>query len=323
MKLITNNPWGAITRAVRKLPGRCRIAVAYFGRGAANLLPLKQGSVLVIDFSEASVKSGRVDPAEVLRLIKHGVEVHSVSNLHAKVFVAGQTVFIGSTNASQSSAGTLIEALAQTRDKAFVRQATAFVESLRGEHITPEHARQMEKLYKPPAWGTGRPRTRKARSTASAPTPTHARTWVTQLKTEPWTDAELAAEGRGYPIAKRQLKSTRRFDVEDFAWSKADFARRVKKHDLVVQVTKGPDRRIVVSPPERVLHIQAYSAKKGVSGSVVFTEEPRGLRHKTLAQVRKALGRDTVYLRRKSYLTLLDAPIVVHRLFQLWPNLSS
>ena len=112
MQLITETPWAALTRAVKKSPDKCQVAVAYFGQGASKLLPLRKGSVLVLNFSEGNIKSGAVCPAEVLILIKKGVEVHSVENLHAKVFVIGQSAYVGSTNVSKGSAGILIEAVA-------------------------------------------------------------------------------------------------------------------------------------------------------------------------------------------------------------------
>jgi|ERR1017187_265865 hypothetical protein len=162
MKLLTDEPWKAITRAVRKSPGKCRVAVAYFGRAASKLLPLRRSSVLVIDFSEGAVRAGQVCPNEVLRLLRRGVEVHSVTNLHAKVFVVGKAVFVGSTNVSQSSANTLVEAVVHCADPALVRQSVKFVESLLGEHITPEYAQQMAKIYRPPKITGGARKTRTA-----------------------------------------------------------------------------------------------------------------------------------------------------------------
>jgi hypothetical protein len=56
--LVTTAPWDRIQSLVNKQPGRCHVAVAYFGSGASKLLPLKTGSVLVIDMSERGREIG-------------------------------------------------------------------------------------------------------------------------------------------------------------------------------------------------------------------------------------------------------------------------
>jgi hypothetical protein len=58
------------------------------------------------------------------------VEVHSVENLHAKVFVAGARALVGSTNVSFTSATGLVEALLETSDREPVRQCRDCVKSL-------------------------------------------------------------------------------------------------------------------------------------------------------------------------------------------------
>ena len=254
----------------------------------------------------------------MLVLLRRGVEVHSVTNLHAKVFVVGASVFVGSTNVSQSSANTLVEAVVHGTHPALARQSAKFVESLLGEHVTLEYAQQMAKIYRPPKIVGGARKTRKAAKLA----PGHARTWVVQLSRSE-RDIEAAfAEHQGRPIARRRLLSPRRFEVENFSWTGAVFARRVKSGDLVVQVLKETPRRFMVSPPERVLYIKNYTSSKGNRSSIIFLETPKVLRRKTLPQVRKTLGHAAALLRPKSNLTLLRDAQLNHRLHQLWPNLS-
>src|SRR5687768_6337988 len=86
-RFVTRDLWPSITSAVRKARGRCHAAVAYFGRGGAKRLPLSRGGTLVVDMSLAAVKSGQTRPADVLPLLRRGVAVYSVENLHAKVVV--------------------------------------------------------------------------------------------------------------------------------------------------------------------------------------------------------------------------------------------
>src|SRR6185312_8114473 len=71
-------------------------------------------------------------------------------NLHAKVYVLGDRAFIGSANASQSSAHRLLEAMVSTSDPATVRRAREFVERLCKEELSPASLLQLQKLYRPP-----------------------------------------------------------------------------------------------------------------------------------------------------------------------------
>ena len=169
--LVTTSPWDRIQTLVNKQPGKCHVAVAYFGSGASKLLPLKAGSVLVIDMSERAVKSGQTKPSEVSKLLRNGVEVHSVENLHAKVFVAGNRALVGSTNVSFTSATGLVEALLETTDRDPVRQCRDFVKSLLGEVIDIAHARRLQRLYRPPRFGKGsqKPGAKRTRQPAHAP----------------------------------------------------------------------------------------------------------------------------------------------------------
>ena len=94
------------------------------------MLPLPKGSKLVVDASKAAVGSGQTNPSELLILLKKGVEIYSYAGLHAKVFVIGSQLFIGSTNVSGRSQERLQEAAFHTRERAIVGEARDFVKSL-------------------------------------------------------------------------------------------------------------------------------------------------------------------------------------------------
>src|SRR5690349_2161173 len=110
MELLTNSVWKHISKAARAAKSNSDVAVAYWGGGGSKLLPLLRGSTVVVDMSLSAVRSGQTNPSDLLRLMKRGVDVHSVANLHAKVLVCGKTAFVGSANASSHSAGCLLEA---------------------------------------------------------------------------------------------------------------------------------------------------------------------------------------------------------------------
>ena len=140
--------WERITALTKKQSGKCQVAVAYFGKHASELLPLEKGSTLVVDMSRKAVGSGQTNPSEIIKLLKNGVEIHSVENLHAKVFVLGKSAIVGSTNVSQLSAGSLIEAAIETTDAAIVASCKRFVLDYAGEYITLQYARRTTRVLR-------------------------------------------------------------------------------------------------------------------------------------------------------------------------------
>jgi hypothetical protein len=108
-ELLVSDVWSRLIRTHRKGRRGAWVAVAYFGKGAARLLRLRKGSQLVVDASENAVKSGLTCPDDLIALLKRGVRIFSIANLHAKVYVFGNAALIGSANASQHSARTLVD----------------------------------------------------------------------------------------------------------------------------------------------------------------------------------------------------------------------
>jgi hypothetical protein len=283
--LITALPWSRITAAVKQKPNRCFVAVAYFS--AVNRLPLKEGSTLIVDMSETSVRSGRTNPRELLKLINKGVDVHSVGNLHAKVFVAGNRIYVGSTNASDTSAvGGLVEAVVESTDRNLVSAGRRFVKSLRGDLVTPNLARAMRRIYKPPKFGHARKRKR-ARETAAIPV--RAPLWIVQLVREAWDDDATRNERLAMPVARRRLRSSRRFRVEDFHWIGRRFLDRFDRGHSVIQVLEEDDGRCMVHAASRVIHVRRYK-HNGKSHAIVFLEVSKKQRAKNVKRLIKQIG---------------------------------
>lgn len=126
--------------------GKAFVAVPFLGKNAAKYLPITSGSVLVTRFNGAAIKSGQVDPTEVIKFLKRGVHVYNYDTLHAKVYVLGKRGFVGSANVSRTSQ-LLSEACIETNDPGMLSQARKYVESLTGDLITPEYAKSLVKLY--------------------------------------------------------------------------------------------------------------------------------------------------------------------------------
>src|SRR5438132_9345144 len=114
------------------------------------MLKLGQGDILLCALSERNAKAGLICPQEIERLQKRGVKAYISNDLHAKVYLVGDRVIVGSANASQSSAGSLDEAALLTNDFATVRQVRRWFEDRLLEPVTPEWLARCKSVYKPP-----------------------------------------------------------------------------------------------------------------------------------------------------------------------------
>lgn len=143
---VRREPWPAITSAVATANGRVRAAVAYFGAGSHELLPLKEGDTLVCDVSERAVKNGSTNPTALEQFVNQGVDVWSCEGLHAKVVVLPRRAFVGSANASKNSSERLFEAVIETTDTDEIRDLRAFVDDLCVKPVDPTELERLRKF---------------------------------------------------------------------------------------------------------------------------------------------------------------------------------
>ena len=107
----SGNPWTEIKRDLkRRGRGQIVAAVAYVGVDGPEVMPLRQGDLLICDASPRAVKSRSTSAAALRRYHKIGVAIFSVSALHAKAIAGSDFAWVGSTNASKNSETDLIEA---------------------------------------------------------------------------------------------------------------------------------------------------------------------------------------------------------------------
>ncbi len=281
---ITNDIWPKLTKAVRGSRQSCAVAVAYFGAGASRLLPLQKNSRLVVDASERAVASGQTCPADLSKLVKDGVKVYSVPNLHAKVFVLGRAAYIGSANVSNRSASQLVEAVIRTTEPSAVRAARQFVRDHCLHELTPTVLKQLAKIYRPPLVPGGK---RGKKSVKQPPNrPTLPRLLLAQLELEDWSERDQAMHNQGLVVAKKRREHPRSFELDSFRLTGKCVYQR---GDVVIQVTDEGGGSVLVTPPGNVRHVR--SRKYGNRQvSFVYLEHPSRRRRqvKTLAH---ALGR--------------------------------
>ena len=265
---ITQNIWPQMTNAVRSSRRRCIVAVAYFGAGASRLLPLPRNSRLVVDASERAVSSGQTCPADLIKLVKRGVAVYTVPNLHAKVFVLGRAVYIGSANVSTRSASQLIEAVVRTTDPNAVRDARNFVQDHCLHELTPAVLKRLSKIYRPPLLPGGKHGKRVATETFRRPT--LPRLLLAQLHLEYWSERDQALHDKALVVAKKRREHPRSFELDSFRQTGKC---KYQRGDVVIQVTDEGEGSVLVTPPGNVLYVRArQDGKRQVS--FVYLERP-------------------------------------------------
>lgn len=321
MELVHEGVWRRITSLARRQLSF--IAVAYCSKGARKLLPVAKGSVLVVDLSERAVKAGQTDPREIKKFIRAGIEVHSVENLHAKVFVLGRVAMVGSANVSSQSAHRLQEAVVQGSAPAFVAECREYVRSLRGEVVESEHADAMAKLYRPPKFAPGSwRRTSKGTRTGRATTmPAHAPLWVAQLSRIHWDEEETAQARLRRPHARRKIDK-RRDTLEEFSWPGSPLYESLKERDLVLQITKESNGVEYVSQAAHVVLIRRYRAggKRRYRRMIVFLAVPRGSRRRRKARLLRVLGTEGKALRKLASARQIRDEYTVHAILSQWPQ---
>lgn len=310
--LITGSVWGRIKK-LSKSPSPALAAVPYFGGGASDLLKLREGSVLVVKFDREAIGSGQVDPREIVKAIKRGVEVHSCSNLHAKVYVFGNTAVVGSSNVSRHSENNLLEACVETTERKVVANAKKFVRSLMGDKVGLEYAEKMIPFYRPPMNSIKRGAGIKGKKK----TPSHSDLWLVSLVQRGWQDVDYEQEEKGRPTAEKAMKNRRSSELEDFQWSGGKILERYKVGQRVIQCTKTDDDKVLVSPPSRIVSIRRYTVK-GKKRAIVYLEVPKKYRRRQLASFLRSLGASAKQLGNPRRTKQIRDPDLIYTLGRLW-----
>lgn len=254
-QLLAPHPWKEITYRIRqanKEGRRCRVAVAYCSTGARELMPLRKGSLLVVNMSEPTVVAGLTNPSEIIKFIEDGVEVHTVANLHAKVFTTGRYAIVGSSNASRTSASHHCEAAVVTTNRTLVQECQAFIQNLSGELVELDHAKRLEELYRPPR-SPGVQRRKSNRSVT-----VYSPLWLVPLVHEGWDEEDHAHHSKARPRAAKQIKPELE-SLDEFAWVGTPLADRLERGHLVIQVSKQ-GRTTYLYPPAHVVGIERWTS---------------------------------------------------------------
>jgi hypothetical protein len=268
-------PWAHITKAL-KAAKRRTIVTAYLGTGAAKMLNLAEGDVLIVNASLGNVRVGSVNPKELLKVRKGGkVRLFNASSLHAKVYLADNRVFVGSMNGSKVSRDALLEACLETTNAESVKAVRAWVHTLMSDPLKKERIEKLAEEYRPPRF-KGRRRTSAKRDKVS-------RTWIIGRKNE--IDATLTpANQETVDEAAKGLPG----DVEpEEIWMRP--GSRITKlaapgDELFVIDRNGPKNKVFA--PRRILTRPLKQKHEG-RDEVVIVYEPHGRKTMPFTTFRK------------------------------------
>lgn len=304
----TEDVWPTITALCRK--GRGHVAVAFLGAGSYDLLPLSEGSILVVNASLDAVRQGLTNPSELIKFVKKKVKVHTAQDLHAKVFAFPHRVVIGSANASKSSARYWQEAAVASSERAIIEGAHEFVRRMCGQRLTLAELRALEgeaPKRAPKLLGQGGVR---------KDGPDRAPLWVTRIVRGAWDAETTALASRVRPAAKARLEDGDTLDT--FSWPRRGAAGFQPGHQVVEILEEGD--RILVYPPATILVPPAETAKGKGATSVVFTGRPKDQSALELKKAQRALGRHREVLGIKKAMHLVSSRAAAQALRQLWSD---
>lgn len=269
-----------VWQALRKAFGegrKAQVAVAFLGQGSFARMPLTAGSVLVVNANIDVVKSGQTDPRELLKYVNAGVRVFTHASLHAKVYVIGRAAFVGSANVSFNSESKLVESALLCSDTATVRKAREFVMGLAIERLGPEALRQLQKHYRPPKLFVQGARTSKTKARQT----NHP--LAVALATCDWTDEAREANNKGEPIARKKLRNSRDFRIEDFQLIGKRMIQRMQEGRYVYQVLQE-GRTTRLHPGGGIVHVEHFK-ERGRPSIIVYVELRRRRRARKLTSL--------------------------------------
>jgi hypothetical protein len=243
-RFIAENVWREITAATKKKRGRAFVAVPYFGEAGSRLLPLRKGDTLLVNASDAAVKSGQTHPQALRRLLNKGVKLYTLGTLHAKIYVFGATAFIGSANASASSRDELKEAVVRVRDPSVVAAARRYIHRLCTAPIQGRHLQRLARIYRPPRQsGEGKRNAESGRRVKP-------RVFLAQV-----TEGEIAPEYQeALDKGEREARARRedRTSTIESIWWHRKFP--YEMDDTVIRVFKTRNNATYVCPPATVVN---------------------------------------------------------------------
>jgi hypothetical protein len=302
-RLLDSKICARVTKLAKETKKECFVAVAYFGQGASELLPLPKNSVLVVNMSEAAVRGCNTCPAEVEKMLRpgRGIKVYSCPGLHAKMFVFDDRAIVGSNNATMPSKFTLIEAAIETTESKVISECIDFVKAHCLTKITKKETAELGPLWIPTG-GTGGGLSSGKRFL-----------WAVGLCRRKWDEKDTQEAKKARPLAEKLLGDPTKFRLEDFCWEGRE---NISDGDLLMQVMKEANNRVMLHAPGTVLRAQKYHVGRS-DRMIVFLKVPKKNRVRR-TKLQNHLDSPSKKLKRLKHVCQLTNPKLVAQIFSFW-----
>ena len=234
--------WFPITdRVSRAKKSQIVAAIAFIGIDATELLPLKDGDILVCDAYSRSTSAKALEEFH-----NAGVKVFDHPGLHAKVVVLRSRAFVGSGNASRNSQENLHEAALETTDLVTVRLAREFVmgKTLEVDRLTGTMLKALVKKEKDrptPRRGRG------ARKEIPCLPETVSRLWIWETAPVNVDHLSETAESEESGFKRKSIRTGAGPKIDWSSWDPAD-STRGREGDWFIRVDHGQSRTRVLAP---------------------------------------------------------------------------
>ena len=277
--LYTENIWAIISEEITKNKGRSYLAVPYFGSNGAKKLPLKKGSILIVNASKGVVESGATDPRELVKLIKLGVSVYSYSDLHSKIYLTKSSLIVGSANATDNSANNLHEAIWYSKDKIEIQKGIDYVKSF----VRPNLSLSIEELNKLIPFFNTKPRDSFKVKSSDLP-----KVKILEFVKEELPPSYDEALGITLERNKSEIQEYKDFKIEDMDWDE-----RIISGTIVLQVysVRG---KVKYYPLSTVIECEPYLNKKGERSYVLLLKAPKYKKSIDSAKLKELVHKDNL-----------------------------
>ena len=283
--LSNNSLWDELYHHV-KFSSSVKAAVAFLGNGGADMLPLKKGDTLVVNLGLQTVRQGATSPMEIKRLMRRGVKVFTRSSLHAKFFICGKSLFVGSANVSKNSQNNLDEAATLTSEGVAIRRAASFFDKLCTEPVRPEYLKLCLQSYRPPRFS----RFKKDSNNSRQQRIEGAKLWfMGGLVYEELPEKEKKRADDIAEQFEKKLKKTKSTSVDYSHYSyKPRYFEKIRPGDWLVNcILDKTNGEREVGCPQQVLGHDSVPAKKGKRRYLLLSEKPKNGQTITLSRFRR------------------------------------
>lgn len=243
--------WQTITDLAKKAKVR-RVAVAYLGIGATELLPMKKGDTLAVNMSIANVTNGQVNPFEVEKYYNAGVKIFNCKNLHSKVYHFDKKAIVCSANISSNSYSPtgLMECGILTDEKKSISDISDYIDTLLVEKVSKAYIDLCKENYSPPKFSGTKGRQLLKKSIIET-----SNFWIISIHPTTFNEEEEHILDKDHSAYEAELTNRDDYNVGSIKFgASSSFIKNVKKSDFVMQVWNFK-RRSKVQEPMRVLGV--------------------------------------------------------------------